>query len=158
MFFLGKNRKGVSNVIGYVLLISISVGLSVLVFNWLKFYVDDDDSRGCPDGVNLVIQNYTCVSGDSSIIELTLKNKGLFSIDGFVVRVNNRTGAKIGAYTLNESKTEIPPGEEVYINYNLFEDYGFEDITFVEIQSFVEEGDKEFVCEGVASQEVSCGG
>jgi hypothetical protein len=156
MFLLGKNRKGVSNIIGYVLLIAISIGLSVFVFNWLKFYVEDEDSNGCPEGVNLVIQNYTCSSGASANLELTLKNKGRFSTDGFIVRANNRTNAKIGVYTLMENTTEIRPGQEFIVMYNL-SSYPLEDITFVEVQSFVVEGADEFVCKAVASQKVICG-
>ena len=40
---LSEDKSALSNVVAYVLLISITIGLSVLVYNWLRFYVVEDD-------------------------------------------------------------------------------------------------------------------
>ena len=60
---LGKDKRALSNMVAYVLLISLTIALSALVYNWLRFYVSESDINECPEGMNLVIQDYTCFSG-----------------------------------------------------------------------------------------------
>ena len=62
-----KNKKGVNNVIGYILLVSMAVVISILVFQWLKSYIPTDEVA-CPDGISLFVENsvYKC-SIDNSI-------------------------------------------------------------------------------------------
>ena len=47
-----KNKKGVSEIIGYILLVAIVVTISIFVYQWLKTYVPQD-AISCPDGVSL---------------------------------------------------------------------------------------------------------
>ena len=49
------DRKGVSIMIGYVLLISIAVALSTAVFFYLKLYLPDE-KPDCYQDINLVIE------------------------------------------------------------------------------------------------------
>ena len=86
---ISKNKKGLSIVVSYVLLIGISIGLSVLVYTWMKNYTPRE-SLECPDGTSMSIvrEIYNCSTG---ILNLTLKNNGRFSIYGFYIKGSNKT-------------------------------------------------------------------
>ena len=98
IFFGFRRKKGLSNLIAYVLLISISLSLSVMVYGWLKFYVGGAEVVECPSNTNVIIDSYTC---SSSNLTVTIKNKGLFDVDGYVLRVHDRVGAEFGVYVFH---------------------------------------------------------
>jgi len=81
-----KNKRGVSVVIGYVLLIAISIVMSVLVYSWLKTYVPSETLQ-CPEGASIFIENYSydCTTRKLAI---TLQNNGKFSLAGFFIHVS----------------------------------------------------------------------
>ena len=90
-----KNKKGVSVIVAYVLLVMMGLGMAVLVFNWLKYQVDLPDEVKCPNEIYLVIENvdYDCENpGD---LNITIKNRGFFTFDGYVIRVNNRSEGNV---------------------------------------------------------------
>ncbi len=72
--------------IGYVLLIVIAVGLSILVFAYLKLYIPKDKPE-CKQDIHLIIQNYSCLQQS---LTLSFFNKGLFKIDGVYVRIGQQ--------------------------------------------------------------------
>ena len=151
---LGKGRRGLSNLVAYVLLISITLALSVMVYGWLKFYVTPSDIEECPDGVNIIIKSYNC-SLDVGL-NVTLKNKGLFTVDGYVLKVHTRPGAEFGLYTLNESGVSMVPGaehSELYI-FSDFPDIN-DSVSLVEVQPFMVEKGK-VSCKSYSLQEVEC--
>ncbi len=84
--FFKKSRKGISPVIGYVLLISFVVILGVIVYQWLSTYVPKNTLE-CPDDVSFLIENYTCqpIAAGISNLNLTIKNNGLFGIAGYFI-------------------------------------------------------------------------
>jgi hypothetical protein len=156
---LGKQKKGLSNMIAYVLLITITISLSVLVYNWLQFYVGVSDLEECPEGVNLVIQNYTCNKGSDGNLNVTLKNKGLFEVDGFILRIHDRVDADFGFYTLNSSGAVISVGGLDSKNY-WFADYSsedFTDVTLIEVQPIIvgNQGNN-ISCPSFTAQSVVC--
>ncbi|MCK4650469.1 hypothetical protein KAT36_04540 [Candidatus Pacearchaeota archaeon] len=154
---LDKKKKGLSNLVAYVLLISITISLSVLVYGWLKFYVMEDEIATCPEGVNLIVSNYKCVSGVDGNLTLALKNKGLFSVGGYVLRVHDREDAEFGFYIFDNGGEVIAPGETVSKTY-VFADYSekvFDDLTLVEVQPYLE-GDERISCESYAFQRIEC--
>jgi len=75
------NRRGISEIIGYVILISITLAMSLIVYAWLKTYIPSDAPK-CSDGVSVFLQNYTY---DCSVQNLTvnLKNNGRFDLAGY---------------------------------------------------------------------------
>ncbi|MFA5061457.1 MAG: hypothetical protein WC494_04045 [Candidatus Pacearchaeota archaeon] len=112
------SNRGISELIAYVLLITLTISISVLVYGWLKLYVAPGQESDCPEGVNLIISNYRCSPGN---LEVTIKNKGRFTIDGFYVRVHNISNPEFGLYTLHSiaaNGAEISPGEEFNYTYN----------------------------------------
>jgi hypothetical protein len=93
-----KNKKGLSVIIGYVLLMVISIVMSAIVYQWLKTYVPKDTAI-CSDGTSMFIQevNYDCTG---NILTVTVKNNGRFSIDGYFIHVSNKSEEKIGTIDL----------------------------------------------------------
>lgn len=152
-----RNKKGLSNIIAYVLLIGISLSLSVMVYGWLKFYVGGAEVVACPNNVNIIIDSYSCSSDNLTV---TVKNKGLFDIDGYVLRVHNRTNAEFGIYTFNERGSFLIPGDKVPTTYVFpFSVDDLTDVTSVtlaEVQPFVIINDKDVYCESRSSQKINC--
>ena len=80
------NDRGVSLMIGYVILIAIAIGLSTAVFFYLKLYLPPDKPK-CYENVDLVIENVTCttvVGGAQIFVNFT--NRGLFSLDAAYIK------------------------------------------------------------------------
>ena len=157
---LGKQKKGLSNMIAYVLLITITISLSILVYNWLQFYVGASDFEECPEGVNLVIQNYSCIEGHGGQVNVTLKNKGRFEVDDFILRVHDRDDADFGLYILNVSGGAIPVGGLSFQNYtipNSDEETRFTTVTLIEVQPIiVGEDGRNISCPSFTAQSVVC--
>ncbi|MAG40184.1 hypothetical protein CMI41_04415, partial [Candidatus Pacearchaeota archaeon] len=77
-----KDKRGISVIVGYALLIGMTIALSVLVFQWLRHYVADtgENELSCPEGVSVIISEAECAAGR---LNITLKNKGRHNVDGF---------------------------------------------------------------------------
>jgi hypothetical protein len=154
-----EDKRGLSNLIAYVLLISISISLSVVVYNWLSDYADQADIEKCPDGASIVIKGYSC-NGSNGNLTVRLKNKGLFSVDGYILRVHDTPDAAFGFYVFNKSGSVIRPDEEVVYSYN-YSDYNLAGdslmtVTLIEVQPFIGEGEEVSNCELVAAQKAVC--
>ena len=85
--FSKKNKNGISIVIGYVLLIGVSIIMSILVYQWLKTYVPTEELE-CPEGTSIFIKEavYNCTSRN---LKITLQNNGKFSLAGYFIHVSN---------------------------------------------------------------------
>ena len=97
-----RNKKAVSDMVSYVLLIVIALAIAGGVYSWLRFYVPSQvDSQKCSEDVALAITDYNC---SNRIIELTVENKGYFSSDGFFIRASNDS-TKLPVIGLNTTKS-----------------------------------------------------
>ena len=96
-----KNKKGISIVIGYVLLIAVSVAMSVLVYQFLKTYIPKD-TMACPDGTSVFVRdvNYDCGTG---ILKITLQNNGKFAVGGYFIHASNSATPKDALATIDLS-------------------------------------------------------
>jgi hypothetical protein len=83
-----NQKKGISEMISYVLLISIVTFISVAVYVWLRS-LNPGETIACDEGTSIILYNTTCGEG---VISFTLKNNGLFTINGVVLLVTNNTG------------------------------------------------------------------
>jgi len=85
-----NNKKGLSELVSYVLLVVIAVALSALVYSYLKPYVVSSDKKPvCDTDVALIVQEASCKAGDSinpGLLNLSLLNKGLFKVDAAYIR------------------------------------------------------------------------
>jgi hypothetical protein len=106
-----NQKKGISAMIGYVLLIVIAVGLSAAVYSYLKIYIPKDKPE-CPDDINIIMQSYACQNG---ILNITLANKGLFKVNAAYIRLGPRD-KKVKEWINNPKLEEI---EEADFNINL---------------------------------------
>ncbi len=159
---LGKNKKALSNIIAYVLLISITVSLSVMVYSWLRSYVVNSDIKECPSGVNIVIKNYDCNNSNSDgtggQLIITLKNKGLFKINGYILRVNDEKNARFGFYTIDKNGVVIMPGgeyTETYYFNKTIDGHKLNTVTLVDVQPFITDENR-VSCKSYVSQKVEC--
>lgn len=94
-----KNRRGISVIIGYVLLIAVSIVMSIVVYQWIKTYVPADSIK-CSEGTSIFLRtiNYNC---DNETLDITIKNNGKFSINGFYIRVSNKSGEELATIDLS---------------------------------------------------------
>jgi membrane-bound inhibitor of C-type lysozyme len=119
MLLRAADKRGLSIIIGYVLLIVISIVMSVVVYQWLKTYVPDD-AIACPDGTSMFIKeiNYDCTA---QTITITVKNNGRFSLDGYFIHASNRSEEKLSTIDLSpkvitaspEDRAETISGSEI---------------------------------------------
>lgn len=134
-----KSKKAVSEMVGYVLLIVIAISVSILVYAflsslpWIK-------PEACPDDTSLMIEDYSCYG---KIFNLTVKNNGLHSLDGFYIHISNDT--KKPVYALGEIGDIEGMAGEVFFKYRLnsskskeirFDFTRYNNITRVEIKPF----------------------
>src|SRR3989344_1131649 len=80
-----RNKKAISLMVSYVLLIVIAIGVSVLVYNYLKLYTPGE-KKECPADVYLTVDDVTC-SLSQNTINLTITNRGVFNISAVFIRV-----------------------------------------------------------------------
>jgi hypothetical protein len=107
-----KNKKGVSEVVAYVLLIVLAVSIASMVYAWLKQQPKIlEEGQECPEGTKLVILNIEYNEGTN--LTFDIQNRGLFTTNGFTIKMNNRRGENIGAFILNRSEMNILPGDTI---------------------------------------------
>lgn len=83
MRMISRKKKGVSEMIGYILLITFAVVISVFVYQWLKTYVPKDSLK-CPGDVSIYISDSE-IDTKTNELKLTLVNNGKFGIAGFFI-------------------------------------------------------------------------
>lgn len=90
---LQLNKKGVSEMIGYVVLIAIAVSLSIAVFFYLKLYLPDERPE-CEVDIKLTIDSVSCVWNSPTNpnfvnINLNVTNRGLFKVEGAYIKIGD---------------------------------------------------------------------
>jgi len=107
-----RRKKGVSLMVGYVLLIVIVIGLSVAVFTYLKLYLPSEKPK-CPIDISLIIDpTCTADAGQNQKITIFYTNKGLFSVDGALVRVGDV--GRLAKTLLNPNRFSFENGTGAY--------------------------------------------
>src|SRR3989344_3228562 len=163
-FFGLNNKRGLSNVIAYALLIVMTIALSTVVFIWLQLYVGETEIAECPNGVDLVIKEYIC---NGNNLNVTIKNQGRFSAEGYRIRVDDRSGAESGFYLLihdinGADGVFLSPGDEVRNKVFDFtkacNDGCPNGITIAEVQPIYDEDGERVACKSDSAQEIDCSG
>lgn len=166
----GMNKKGMSVIIGYVLLITFGIVLAAIVFTYLKTFVPSEATQ-CPEGTSLFVSDYS-YSCSTNQFNLTLKNNGKFNLQGYFIHAtksSNQTLATINLakYYFNGFPNEgintttavyfhtpvnksLAPGENSFNVFNL-------DPTLNSLYS-IEIIPGRFQTEGSTQRFVSCGG
>lgn len=153
------NKRGVSLIVAYVLLITIGIVLAGLVYSWLEFYVTPGQELGCDDGTAIVIKDYD-YSCSLENIELTLQNKGRFTIDGVIVRATDKLDSDLGIYLLFDNPADIKPADDFIANLATSKDINDNAIggqlRFLEVQPYKIDDGAKVLCSNIAKQEISC--
>jgi flagellin-like protein len=90
---LQLNKKGVSELLGYVILIGIAVSLSVAVFFYLKLYLPDERPE-CDVDIKATIDSLKCtlnapINPTRADVIIEVSNRGLFKIEGAYVKIGD---------------------------------------------------------------------
>ncbi len=154
-----RNKKAISEIVSYTLLIVIVLGIAATVFYFLKVYASKKPSVECPEDLFLVIKSYTCTSSNWEL-NLTIKNKGYFNISGFYARAR-RDYENVSTGILKQWNGESPvylepelaSGQEVILNFNYANFRS--SLAAVELQPYIKENDELFLCENsIITQQV----
>ncbi len=92
-----KNKKALSEIVSYTLLILIAFVIGTAVFVWIWKLVDKGEPEQCPEGVSIVIRNAVCnlpLPATPDTIIINVSNQGRFNITGFVVKGSNNPNVK----------------------------------------------------------------
>lgn len=95
------DKRAVSEIIGYILLITFAIVIAGVVYQWLKTYVPKE-GIACPDGVSIYVSEYA-FDKDLKELSLTLKNNGQFSIGGIFIHYSTDKTQEIAVNDLSAS-------------------------------------------------------
>jgi len=80
-----KNKKAISELVSYVLLIVLAIAMATAAWFFLKPYAENPlREEACPEKVSVILENYSC---NSTHITYTLKNKGLHNVTGIKLAI-----------------------------------------------------------------------
>ena len=176
-----KNKRGISVIIGYVLLIVIAIGLSIAVFGFLRAYLPKEMPE-CETDVKLIIREKSC-DFTARTLTLKLENKGLFSADAAFIRfaesdrtvrewINNPDKEFISYFSeflfclpvvppateeYDPDKCQLKPGDTHDFDLDVFIPTPGEYTIEVQPAVFVEDAQDPVVCEqAVITQDITC--
>ena len=95
-------KRGVSPIIGYVLLIVFAIVLGVIVYNWMRTYVPQGNLE-CPDGTSLFVKDYSC---NNLTLNITLKNNGKFNVGGYFIYAATSPGQELATKDISPYVTD----------------------------------------------------
>ena len=78
-----RDKKAVSVMVGYILLVVFVMGMSVVVFQWLRTYVPRD-TIVCPEGVAISL-NSVVFDDEEKTLEIEIVNRGNFNLQGYFI-------------------------------------------------------------------------
>lgn len=97
---INQNKKALSEMVSYILLVVIALGLAAGVFAWLRSQLPAENEQKCSEDVAITILSYSCDKNNPAKEQITIniKNTGLFNISGIYAR---------GSYDNNKITTEM---------------------------------------------------
>jgi len=155
---LNKNKKAISEIVGYTILIVIAVSLSILVYSFLRLYIPKEQVT-CDEDVRLIIQDYTCKGGK---LNLTITNKGLFKAGAFYLWFSNDSQKeqinKNNFLLYNKSNSpDLKPGESFDSIYDISSFVSGTQDYELELQPAIIVEKKIIVCENaIITQDITC--
>lgn len=100
-------KRGLSVIIGFVLLIVFGVVMGVIIYKWQKSFVPQDPYASCPEGASIFIINktYDC---QSNTLTFFIRNNGRFSLGGYFIYVKDSESKTIATIDLSRNNTDFP--------------------------------------------------
>ncbi len=84
------NKRGVTSLVFYALLVGAFVFFSFIAFVVVKAYGPPVKTQECPEGVSLFIQKAQCFKqGDQYLLNVSVKNNGRFNVGGYIILGSN---------------------------------------------------------------------
>jgi hypothetical protein len=98
-----KSKRGVSEMIGYILLVTLMLVIGVIVYQWAKTYIPRD-SLSCPGDVSVSISSYSCTNFSDGKFKLnaTLKNNGKFGFAGYFIHATTNESQEVATLDLSQ--------------------------------------------------------
>ncbi len=93
-----KSKKALSSMIGYVLLITLAIAMSVIIYQWMESYVPKQHLE-CQEGVGVYVDEY---ESSKEWLNITLKNNGRHGISGFYIYGSNNASQEIATINLGK--------------------------------------------------------
>lgn len=158
-----KNKRGISEIVAYAIMIAIAIGLATAVFAWYKVVVEGTkEAVDCKDGTSVYLDSYRCVpSPGQTDLVLTIKNNGGFNVSGVIVKVSDdvakeptNTLLPVGGLSINAGtytfSSDLKPGEQKDAT---FKNSSSGPIRRVSIQPYVYINKRIVVCQGTLIKE-----
>ncbi|MEM4326009.1 MAG: hypothetical protein QXU40_01785 [Candidatus Pacearchaeota archaeon] len=101
---MNKNKKGVSVIISYVLLVIFAVIIGGIVFQWLKTYTPFQ-SLECPEGVSIMVENVVFFTNTHKL-SLNITNNGRFNLSGYLIKIKNNQNQEIPVIDISQYLNE----------------------------------------------------
>lgn len=100
-----KNKKGLSVIIGFVLLIVFGAVMGVIIYKWQKTFVPQEEYADCPEAASLFIINksYDC---DTDTLTFAIKNNGQFAIGAYFIYVKDNESKTIATKDISINNTD----------------------------------------------------
>jgi len=149
-----SNKKALSVIVSYVLVISIGITIALISYSFIKNYPNIlNEKEDCKDGTSLILESAVFDAENDKLI-VNVKNNGLFNINGFLISVGDDENkapeindlksipeqpATKGAYNF---LPVLNPGDSKEITFDT-EDY---DIKVINIQPFINKDNKRIIC------------
>lgn len=159
---LSTDKKGVSEMLSYVMLIIIAIAIAALVFGYLEIFVPKDKPK-CPADISLIIKEASCeISGANSNLAVMLENKGLFNVDSVYIRFGESSKKVLNLvnnpdeYLINPENVSaigLPPSLSYLFEKSLSSSEYPPDEYSVEIQPAVVIKNKIIICENAVSRQ-----
>lgn len=115
------NKKALSEIVSYTLLIVIAIAISILVFSYIKFIIPKYQTPECPEQVYLSINEPAC-SLSQKTLNFSITNRGNFNIDGFYVRLREDGRSVKNSFEHLENQFfdsgGIKPGTKEFFSYS----------------------------------------
>ena len=153
-----KNKRAVSLLVSYTLLIVIAVGISAITYSYLKLYLPSDKPR-CSEDIHAIIKEAACGSFE---LNIEIKNAGLFNITVMYVRFGRELSKVREQIPENKGEnaildTPLAPGATLLFSFPRSSLPQEEGNYTLEIQPGVLSGRKIVMCEkAVVTEKIYC--
>lgn len=170
---INKNKKGLSEMISYVLLIAIAIGISTGVFVWLKSMANVNPVVDCEEGTSVLMEDYSCRCDNQNLclITMDIKNNGRFNVSGIIltISIDSKEPTQYLIQKEDQKKTFagyqffIPPlnpgstQKAEFLNIIAKDDSVINKITSIKIQPIIYVKKSRVVCKNsIIKQQIDC--
>ena len=94
------NKKGLSLMISYILLITFAIVISTVVYRQIENYAKLKNPINCPDGVSFFVYDVDC-DMDGSNLTFKIRNDGRFDIAGYFIHATNNSNQELATIDLS---------------------------------------------------------